>query len=82
MYYGGGHVAFSFRNDDDIAACDRAFDLRRERMKLLFIAAFVVWTIIGALMIIVPLSKFVVDLILLILAIIVCVVGVIILSLK
>ena len=51
-------------------------------MKLLFIAAFVVWTIIGGLMIIVPLSKFVVDLILLILAIIVCVVGVIILSLK
>ena len=82
MYYGGGHVTFSFRNDADIAACDRAFDLRREIMKLLFIAAFVVWTIIGALMIIVPLSKFVVDLILLILAIIVCVVGVIILSLK
>lgn len=51
-------------------------------MKLLFIAAFVVWTIIGALMIIVPLSEFVVDLILLILEIIVCVVGVIILSLK
>lgn len=51
-------------------------------MKLLFIAAFAVWTIIGALMIIVPLSKFVVDLILLILVIIVCVVGVIILSLK
>lgn len=82
MYYSGWHVAFSFWNDSDITACDRAFVIRRERMKLLFIAAFVVWTIIWALMIIVPLSKFVVDLILLILAIIVCVVGVIILSLK
>lgn len=51
-------------------------------MKLLFIAAFAVWTIIGALTIIVPLSKFVVDLILLIFAITVCVIGVIVLSLK
>lgn len=51
-------------------------------MKLLFIAAFAVWTIIGALTIIVPLSEFVVDLIMSILAITVCVIGVIVLSLK
>lgn len=32
MYYGNWHVAFSFRNDPDITASDRAFTLRRENM--------------------------------------------------
>lgn len=82
MHYGVGHFCFSVRGGSCAAADIWAFVMRRIAMKaLIFIALLaLVYLAIGVLMFIVPMTKFIFDLILWVFVIVFSIVGIIILK--